>query len=182
MLAKSFSTYEVSSAFHKKLHHSSTSTSTKTMTMMLLLVTAMANAQKPTPRTRHMDIRYFALSEWVERDLLALERVDTSMNMADHFSISKQLINLYTHSICTTLDHILGHVPPPYSPQYHHIAGSINNYTTHKLHTPSNIHTIFQTFDGIDIYSPQFVEQTHKHKHKLVSAWAPIIYHLSPPR
>jgi len=34
--------------------------------------TAMANAQKPTPRTRHMDIRFFALSEyWVERDLLS---------------------------------------------------------------------------------------------------------------
>jgi len=26
--------------------------------------TAMANAQKPTPRTRHMDIKYFSLSEW----------------------------------------------------------------------------------------------------------------------
>ncbi len=25
--------------------------------------TAMANAQKPTPRTRHMDIKYFSLSE-----------------------------------------------------------------------------------------------------------------------
>jgi hypothetical protein len=34
--------------------------------------TAMANAQKPTSRTRHMDIRFFALSEWVERDLVIL--------------------------------------------------------------------------------------------------------------
>ena len=25
--------------------------------------TAMGNAQKPTPRTRHMDIKYFLLSE-----------------------------------------------------------------------------------------------------------------------
>jgi hypothetical protein len=32
--------------------------------------TAMANAQKPTSHTRHMDIRYFALSEWVEHDLM----------------------------------------------------------------------------------------------------------------
>eukprot|EP00984_Skeletonema_dohrnii_P026679 scaffold16053_cov144-Skeletonema_dohrnii-CCMP3373.AAC.1 len=66
--------------------------------------TAMANAQKPTPRTRHMDIRFFALSEWVERDLLSLERVDTSMNMADHFS--KQLPpTLFARHV----DHILGH-------------------------------------------------------------------------
>jgi hypothetical protein len=28
--------------------------------------TAMANAQKPTSRTRHMDIRYHVLCEWVE--------------------------------------------------------------------------------------------------------------------
>jgi KUP system potassium uptake protein len=37
--------------------------------------TAMANAKKPTTRTstRHMDIRYFALSDWVEMDLMRLE-------------------------------------------------------------------------------------------------------------
>ena len=43
----------------------------------------MAMAQKSTPRTRHIDIRYFALAEWVERDLMALERVSTKQNMAD---------------------------------------------------------------------------------------------------
>jgi hypothetical protein len=30
---------------------------------------AMTNAQKPTTRTRYMDIRYFALTEWDEREL-----------------------------------------------------------------------------------------------------------------
>jgi hypothetical protein len=34
--------------------------------------TAMANTQKPTPRTRHIDIKYFLLSEWVEHDLMWL--------------------------------------------------------------------------------------------------------------
>jgi hypothetical protein len=38
--------------------------------------TAMANAGKPTTRTRHKDIRYNALCEWVERDLVVLERID----------------------------------------------------------------------------------------------------------
>jgi hypothetical protein len=37
---------------------------------------AMANAQKSTPCTRHMDIKYFSLSEWVERNLMWLERID----------------------------------------------------------------------------------------------------------
>jgi hypothetical protein len=50
---------------------------------------AMANAQKPTTRTRHMDIKYHVLCEWVEHDLLILSRVDTLVNMSDHFT--KQL-------------------------------------------------------------------------------------------
>jgi hypothetical protein len=48
--------------------------------------TAMANAQKPTPRTHHMDIIYFALCDWVEQDLLILERIDININLADPFT------------------------------------------------------------------------------------------------
>ena len=39
--------------------------------------TAMGNAQKPTPRTRHIDIKYFSICEWIEHDLMILERIDT---------------------------------------------------------------------------------------------------------
>jgi hypothetical protein len=52
--------------------------------------TAMANAQKPTPRTHHMDIKYFALSNWVECNLMLLERIDTPINLSDHFTKSLQ--------------------------------------------------------------------------------------------
>ena len=57
--------------------------------------TAMANAQKPTPRTRHIDIKYFSLCDWVERDLMLLERIDTKINMSDHFTknLSKTLFH-----------------------------------------------------------------------------------------
>jgi hypothetical protein len=48
--------------------------------------TAMGSAQKPTPRMRHIDIKYFALCDWVERDLIILERIDTSINPADHLA------------------------------------------------------------------------------------------------
>ena len=48
--------------------------------------TAMGNAQKPTTRTRHIDIKYFALCEWVEHDLILLDRIDTSINLADHLT------------------------------------------------------------------------------------------------
>lgn len=48
--------------------------------------TAMAMAQKPTSRTRHMDIKYKVICEWVEQDLLNLKRIDTSINLADLFT------------------------------------------------------------------------------------------------
>ncbi len=35
--------------------------------------TAMGNAQKPTICTRHMDIKYFSICEWVDHDLMHLE-------------------------------------------------------------------------------------------------------------
>jgi hypothetical protein len=74
--------------------------------------TAMANAQKPTTRTRHMDIRYFALAEWVERDLVILEQIHTSVNEADHLTKTLDKTLFYRH-----VDHLMGHVPPVYSPK-----------------------------------------------------------------
>ena len=75
--------------------------------------TAMANAGKPTTRTRHMDIRYFAICDWVEQDLMILERVDTSQNMADHFTKCLDCVAFYRHT-----DYVMGRVAPAYSPLY----------------------------------------------------------------
>jgi hypothetical protein len=75
--------------------------------------TAMANAGKPTTRTRHMDIKYFALSEWTEQDLIILERVSTAQNMADHFTKCLSRILFYLHN-----DYIMGRVIPPHSPLF----------------------------------------------------------------
>jgi len=72
--------------------------------------TAMAMAQKPTPRTRHMDIKFHALCEWVERDLIKLERIDTTINMADHFTKVLTPVLFRRHT-----DYIMGRVPPGYS-------------------------------------------------------------------
>jgi hypothetical protein len=71
---------------------------------------AMAMSQKPTPRTGHMDIKYHALCKWVKRDLLKLERIDTTINLADHFT--KQLRRVLFHR---RVDYIFGKVPPMYS-------------------------------------------------------------------
>ncbi|KAL7506546.1 hypothetical protein ACHAXN_003819 [Cyclotella atomus] len=63
--------------------------------------TAMANAQKPTTRTQHMDIKYFALAEWVKHDLMILERVNTAINTADHFT-NRFSIGLYSTAMWTS--------------------------------------------------------------------------------
>ena len=70
----------------------------------------MANASKPTKNTRHMDIRHFALQEWVERDLVVLEAVPTALNRSDTLTKSLGKTLFYRH-----LDHIMGHVPPQWS-------------------------------------------------------------------
>jgi hypothetical protein len=83
--------------------------------------TAIANAQKPTSCTRHMDIRYHVLCEWVERDLIVLERVDTTINKADHFTKILSHVLFHRH-----IDYIMGHVPPEYSPAYKQSTGQFN--------------------------------------------------------
>jgi hypothetical protein len=91
--------------------------------------TAMGNAQKPTPRTRHIDIKYFSLAEWVERDLMILERIDTSINMSDHMTKGLQTILFHRHA-----DFLLGHVPPMYSPIYNSTIGTYTNHTVDINH------------------------------------------------
>jgi hypothetical protein len=66
-----------------------------------------------------MDIKYFSLSEWVERDLMLLERIDTSINLADNFTKGLQTALFHPHA-----DFILGHIPLAYSPVYRTIIGS----------------------------------------------------------
>ena len=102
--------------------------------------TAMANAQKPTSRTRHMDIRYHVLCEWVERDLLILERIDTTVNEADHFTKPLQRVLFHRH-----IDRILGHIPPEYTPSHLRQCGQFDQkhtllpstFTTQDTMTPT---------------------------------------------
>ena len=53
----------------------------------------MANAQKPTKRTKHMDTQFFALQDWVNRDLIVLKCITASDNYADAMTkaLSKSL-------------------------------------------------------------------------------------------
>ena len=61
----------------------------------------MANPQKPTRRTKHLDIRYFALTKWTERDLIILKPIPTSDNNSDALT-GRQL---FTRHKSTLLGH-----------------------------------------------------------------------------
>jgi hypothetical protein len=63
-----------------------------------------------------MDIKYKVLAEWVERDLIKLERVDTTLNWADHFTKQLGPLLFQRH-----VDYIMGHVPPQYSSTFQRI-------------------------------------------------------------
>jgi hypothetical protein len=53
----------------------------------------MANAQQPTKCTRHIEIKHFALLDWVEQDMLILQAISTHDNAADAMTktVTKQL-------------------------------------------------------------------------------------------
>jgi deoxyuridine 5'-triphosphate nucleotidohydrolase len=70
----------------------------------------MANAQKPTKRTRHMDIKVFALQDWVKRDLLNLQRINTSDNYSDAMTKSLGRTLFYRH-----MNFIMGRIVPAYA-------------------------------------------------------------------
>ena len=99
--------------------------------------TTMGNAQKPTPWTRHMDIKYFLLCDWVERDLMHLKQVGTKINMADMFTKSLQQLMFYQHA-----DYLLGHVPPKYSPVYSYLVGT---YSDAVMDTTTCVPTSYTT-------------------------------------
>ena len=70
----------------------------------------MAHAGQPTTKqSRHIDICHYALTDWVECDLIALEDVASGLNAAD--AIMKQIRGiLFTRH----LDNITGRLAPPY--------------------------------------------------------------------
>ena len=70
----------------------------------------MANAKRPTKRTRHVDVKYFVIQQWVENDLLTLEHIATADNYADAITKSLGRNLQYRH-----MDFIMGKLRPDYA-------------------------------------------------------------------
>ena len=69
----------------------------------------MGNAQQPTRRTKHVDIKRFALLDWVEHDLMIMKRINTADNCADSMTKSLGRILHYRH-----FDYVMGYHRPEY--------------------------------------------------------------------
>ena len=70
----------------------------------------MANAGKPTRRARHLDLKHFAIQDWIEKDLLYLKWISTTNNCSDSLTKALGRILQYKH-----MDYIMGRVRPKYS-------------------------------------------------------------------
>ncbi len=139
--------------------------------------TAMANAQKPTSHTRHMDIRYHVLCERVERDLIILKHVDTTINKADHFTKLLSRVLFHGH-----IDYIMGHVPPEYSPAHARSTGQFDkplvmlvpdSYTTKDtlpIAIPEDDNYILVAARAARIYSPDYSALANNHWTKIVAS------------
>jgi hypothetical protein len=69
----------------------------------------MASAAQPTKQSRHIDIREYALLDWVERDLIALEDVASGLNASDILTKQTGPLLFARH-----VDNLTGRLPPPY--------------------------------------------------------------------
>ena len=85
----------------------------------------MMDAGAPTKRTRHVDIRYFALLEWSDSGQLKAEPIPTDANISDSMTKATGRIEFHQHA-----DLYLGRTPPPYVPQRSPSFTSTHHVTT----------------------------------------------------
>ena len=66
----------------------------------------IAQQGQPTKNSKHIDIRHFAIQDWVEKDLISLESVKTTSNVSDSLSKATQKQLFHRH-----FDFIMGKIP-----------------------------------------------------------------------
>ena len=69
----------------------------------------MIVAQAPTKRTRHVDIRYFALLDWSATGQLSAHPIGTDLNISDGMTKALGRIKFHQHA-----DVFMGRIPPSY--------------------------------------------------------------------
>ena len=84
----------------------------------------MGNAQQPTRRTKHVEVKKFALLDWVERDLLFMKRINTSDNCADGMTKPLGKTLHYWH-----FDYTMGYYKPDYANNNKSQANRLHSHT-----------------------------------------------------
>ena len=61
----------------------------------------MAEARKPTKKTRHVEIRHYAILDWVEQDLINIKKIHTHDNCSDTLTkpLAKTLFYRHTDTL-----------------------------------------------------------------------------------
>ena len=121
----------------------------------------MAQAGRPTKRTKHIDIRHFALQQWVENDLINFQRISTSDNSADALTKATPRTLFYRH-----MNHIMGRIIPSYAKhlkaqrieQSNVTTGIIKRVVFHTANTSSRLYgtggdVIIPCWDGSTRYN-----------------------------
>ena len=102
--------------------------------------TFMIGAQAPTKRTRHIDIRYFAILDWTASNQLVPRSIKMDENISN--SMTKPLVKIKFHQqvdLC-----IMGRTPPVYVPSH-------NRTTFLEQRPPSLIYSLHATSSPLDI-------------------------------
>jgi hypothetical protein len=75
----------------------------------------MINVNKPTPRSRHIDIQYFAIQEWRARQLILVRHIAGILNPADQGTKAGETTLHSRHA-----RRLMGHFGPPVPTLYTH--------------------------------------------------------------
>ena len=73
----------------------------------------MENSGQPTKRTRHIDIKYFAIHAWIDNDLIILKIIGTNNNKSDGMKKNLSRTRFHRH-----IDYMMGKTVPEYSEEY----------------------------------------------------------------
>ena len=100
----------------------------------------MVSAQAPTKRTRHVDIRYFALLDWSTTKRLLAVNIPTAKNPSDALTKAVGRTKFHQHA-----DTYMGRIPPMYctNPETLAHVSRLTHYTlrTTRQHSPLDAFT-----------------------------------------
>jgi hypothetical protein len=103
----------------------------------------MVDAQAPTRRTRHVDIRYFALLQWSDTGQVKAKSIPTASNISDSMTKPTGRIKFHQHA-----DLFMGRTPPQYVPP--EALEPENLQCLHWLHPhPLALHTLSALYNRI---------------------------------